>query len=79
MVVWQDAVLAIGGVFGLGNKAIALYKKETTWPRYPSLFNAILYIGTVAAFASYGLWLTTLTSFCSMCIWFGIAIWRSPE
>jgi len=77
--VWQDVVLAIGGVVGLASKAFALYDDQTVWSRWASIPNAVLYIGTVAAFVTLDLWLTALTSACSMLIWFGIGIWRAPS
>jgi len=77
--IWQDIVLAIGGAVGLLSKAYALYDSNTVWSRWASLPNAVLYIFSVAAFASLGLWLTALSSALSMLIWFGIGIWRAPD
>jgi len=68
-----------GGVVGLVSKAYALVDEDTQWSRWASIPNAILYIGTVAAFATLGLWLTATTSAISMLIWFGIGIWRTPD
>jgi hypothetical protein len=79
MIAWQDAVLAIGGFVGLVSKAYALYDEQTVWSRWASIPNAILYVFSVAAFASLGLWLTALTATCSMLIWFGIGLWRAPN
>jgi hypothetical protein len=79
MIAWQDAVLAIGGFVGLVSKAYALYDEQTVWSRWASIPNAVLYVFSVAAFASLGLWLTALTATCSMLIWFGIGLWRAPN
>ena len=76
---WEDAILAVGGIVGLVSKAYALYDTSTVWSRWASLPNAILYVGTVAAFVSLQLWMTALTATCSMLIWFGIGIFRAPE
>jgi len=76
---WQDIILALGGLVGLLSKAYALYDEQTEWSRWASLPNAVLYLGSVAAFVSLGLWLTALTATCSMFLWFGIGIWRTPD
>jgi len=76
---WQDAVLAFGGIVGLVSKAYALYDEETTWSRWASLPNAVLYLGSVAAFVSLGLYLTALTATVSMLLWFGIGLFRAPD
>jgi len=75
---WQDVVLTIGGAVGLLSKAYALVDDQTVWSRWASVPNAILYVASVAAFISLGLWLTAATATCSMLIWFGIGIWRAP-
>jgi hypothetical protein len=76
---WQDAVLAIGTFVGLLSKLYALLDSNTVWSRWASIPNAILYIGSVAAFVSLGLWLTALGSTISMLLWFGIGIFRAPS
>lgn len=74
--VWQDVVIAIGTFVGLASKAYALADPRTTWSRWASIPNALLYSGSVVAFATLGLWLTAGLAACSMALWFGIGIWR---
>jgi len=78
-IIWQDAVLAAGTAVGLASKAYALYHTDTVWPRRASLPNAVLYLPSIVAFASLGLWVTAATATASMLLWFGIGIWRAPE
>jgi hypothetical protein len=75
---WQDLVLAAGTAVGLVSKAYALADPRTTWSRWASLPNAVLYVGSVVAFASLGLWLTAALATCSMLLWLGIGIFRAP-
>jgi hypothetical protein len=77
--IWQDAVLAAGTAVGIASKAYALYSTDTVWPRRASLPNAVLYLPSIAAFATLGLWLAAATATVSMLLWFGIGIWRAPE
>lgn len=79
MLVWQDIVLAVGGAVGLLSKAYALSDERTTWSRWASIPNAVLYVASVAAFVTLELWLTAITAACSTLIWFGIGIWRAPS
>jgi len=79
LLAWQDVVLAFGSLVGLVSKAYALADEDTVWSRWASLPNAVLYIASVAAFATLGLWLTAATATCSMLLWFGIGIWRAPS
>jgi len=72
-IAWQDVVLAFGSLVGLVSKAYALADEDTVWSRW------VLYIASVAAFATLGLWLTAATATCSMLLWFGIGIWRAPS
>jgi len=58
---------------------MALYSTDTVWPRRASLPNAVLYLPSIVAFASLGLWVTAATATVSMLLWFGIGIWRAPE
>jgi len=76
---WQDAVLALGTAVGLVSKAYALLDSRTTWSRWASLPNAALYVASVAAFVSLGLYLTAALATCSMLLWLGIGIWRAPD
>lgn len=75
---WQDVVLAAGTAVGIASKAYALYSTDTVWPRRASLPNAALYVPSIAAFATLGLWLAAATATLSMLLWFGIGIWRAP-
>lgn len=76
---WQDLVLATGSLVGLVSKAYALADEDTTWSRWASLPNATLYLASIAAFVTLGLYLTALFATCSMLLWFGIGIWRTPD
>jgi len=76
---WEDAILALGGIVGLVSKAYALYDTATVWSRWASFPNALLYIGSVAAFISLQLWMTAVTAFISMLIWTGIGLFRAPD
>jgi len=76
---WQDLVLGIGMGFGLWNKAYALSDADTTWSRKASLPDALWYIPSIIAFASLGLYLTAALATCSMCLWFGIALFRAGD
>jgi hypothetical protein len=78
-IIWQDAVLAAGTAVGIATKAYALSSTDTAWPRRASLPNAVLYLPSIAAFATLGLWLAAMTATVSMGLWFGIGIWRAPE
>jgi hypothetical protein len=75
---WQDIVLAAGTAVGIASKAEALRSTDTVWPRRASLPNAALYVPSIAAFATLGLWLAAATATLSMLLWFGIGIWRAP-
>lgn len=75
---WQDVVLAAGTAVGIASKADALVSTDTVWPRRASLPNAVLYLPSIAAFATLGLWLAAATATASMLLWFGIGIWRAP-
>ena len=79
MIIWQDVVLAIGGVVGLASKVYALWDSDTQWARIASIPNAILYSATVVAFVTLELYLVAFTSFVSMLVWFGIGVWRAPD
>lgn len=76
---WQDIVLAAGTAVGIASKADALRSTDTVWPRRASLPNAALYVPSIAAFATLGLWLAAATATLSMLLWFGIGIWRAPQ
>ena len=76
---WQDVVLAAGTAVGIASKADALRSTDTVWPRRASLPNAILYLPSIAAFATLGLWLAAGTATISMLLWLGIGIWRAPS
>jgi len=76
---WQDVVLALGGVVGLASKMYALRDPSTVWSRSASVPNAIFYAPSVAAFWTLGLWLSTITATISMLIWAGIALKRPPD
>lgn len=75
---WQDVVLAAGTAVGIASKAEALRSTDTVWPRRASIPNAALYVPSIAAFATLGLWLAAATATLSMLLWFGIGIWRAP-
>jgi len=75
---WQDVVLAAGTAVGIASKADALRSSDTVWPRRASLPNAALYVPSIAAFATLGLWLAAGTATISMLLWLGIGIWRAP-
>jgi len=77
--VWQDAVLAAGAAVGLLSKAYALWDTDTAWSRWASLPNAVLYLPSIVAFMTLGLWLTAATATASMLLWLGIGIWRAPD
>lgn len=76
---WQDIAIAAGTAVGLLSKLYALADSDTTWSRRASLPNAVLYLPSIAAFATLGLWVTAATATCSMLLWVGIGIWRAPE
>ena len=76
---WQDVAIGIGTFVGLATKAWGLYEEDTQWDRRSALVNATLYIPSIAAFWSLGLWVTTLLTTLSMLLWFGIALWRPIE
>ena len=78
-IIWQDWVFAFGSVVGIVSKYYALRDEATVWSRWASIPNAILYIPTVIAFLTLGLYLTAMTATLSMLIWFGIGIWRAPD
>jgi ABC-type xylose transport system permease subunit len=78
-ILWQDLALSVGSVVGLTSKIYALLDSDTVWSRWASVPNAILFIPTIAAFASLGLWITALNSTLAMLIWFAIGIWRAPD
>jgi len=77
--IWQDIVFAIGAMVGLSSKMYALADPEKSWSRWASLPNATLYIPTVYAFYTLGLYLTMTTSTISMLLWMGIGIWRPAD
>jgi len=79
VIIWQDIVLAIGGMVGLLSKMYAAADPQTVWSRWASIPNAILYIPTTVAFATLGLWVTTLTAAMSCLTWFAIGIFRAPK
>lgn len=79
MIIWQDLVLAIGGMVGLYSKMYAAVDTDTVVSRKSSVPNAIFFVPSVLAFASLGLWVTALTASVSCLSWFSIAIWRAPE
>ena len=76
---WQDVVLAFGSFVGISTKLYALWDSKTVWTRRSSLTNAVLYPPSLFAFYTLELWLTFLTTFITMSIWFGIAAFRAPE
>lgn len=77
--IWQDVVLAFGGVVGLASKIYALADSATVWSRSASVPNALFYGPSVLAFWTLGLWLSAIMSFVSMLVWVGIAWKRAPE
>jgi len=78
-VIWQDIAIALGSVVGIISKSYGLWDSSTVWSRASSLPNAVLYLPSIAAFLSLGLWITAVTATLNMCIWFGIALFRSKE
>lgn len=76
---WQDIAIGVGTFVGLMTKAWGLYEEDTQWDRRSALVNATLYIPSIAAFWSLGLWITMTLTTLSMILWFGIALWRPIE
>jgi len=76
---WQDLAIWLGSVVGLLNKVVALLDSETVWNRASALTNAVLYLPSIAAFATLGLPLTAATATLSMLLWFGIGIFRTSD
>jgi len=77
--VWQDAVLAFGSFIGIATKLYALWDSRTSWSRRSSGVNVVFYPPSLIAFYTLGLWLTFVTTFLNMSIWFGIYVFRPPE
>jgi len=76
---WQDIVISIGTAIGIVSKGYALYDEDTQWSRWASLPNAVLYLASVIAFYTLGLYLTAFLASISMMLWFGIGIFRSTN
>lgn len=76
---WQDAVIAFGSIVGITTKLYALWDSKTVWSRTSSLPNAALYPLSLFAFLTLELWLTFITTFINMSIWFGIYFFRAPD
>ena len=76
---WQDVVIAFGSFVGISTKMYALWDSQTVWTRRSSLTNAVLYPPSLFAFWTLDLWLTFITTFVTMSIWYGIYFFRAPE
>lgn len=76
---WQDLVLSVGGAVGTISKIDALQNEDTVWPLRASLPNAILYMPTIYAFYTLGMYLMVVNTSISFFIWVGIAIFRRPS
>jgi hypothetical protein len=76
---WQDVALSAGGVVGTATKVYSAADPKTTWDRRSSGANAIMFIPTVIAFYSLGLYITMALSLTSMFAWGFICLFRGEE